>query len=324
MTEIKIPNVSSAQKKGESSFVHHQRSMIKLEWPQQPKSVAIFVQSTLSDNYNLLNGMKHFLIEKMGLKISEGKYTDEDFIIAIGTDGFNLDVSAYFQDREVPPILSLTPNKKGFLSFHELSGFSVFIPQVIRGNCWILPRCRLLVEYRSLQGVERLCVLNDVVVNRDPLSGALFLNCSCNGFCFSQLHGDGVIISTPTGSTAYNKGAGGALVHPLLPVFMMTPICALSLSARPIIFPQTAVLKISLDNSNDLKKGPQLAYFTLDGQKHIRFNPGDELTISVSPYNYQSILMNKSIAEWPVRLAGLMGWNERKHQKALPSGPIKQ
>lgn len=322
--ELRIPKSINPKKKDESSFVHHQKSMIKLEWPHQPTSVAIFIQSTIADIDNLLQGMKQFLVERCGLKISEDKYTDEDFIIAIGTDGFNLDVSYYFQDREVPPILSLTPHKKGFISFLELASFSVFIPQVIRGNCFILPRCRLLVEYHSLQGIERICVLNDVVVNRDPLSGALLLNCSCNDFCFSQLHGDGVIISTPTGSTAYNKGAGGALVHPLLPIFMMTPICALSLSARPIIFPQTAVLKISLDNSKDLKKGPQLAYLTVDGQKHIRFSPGEELIISVSPYPYQSILMNKSIADWPVRLAGLMGWNERKHQKALPPDPVKK
>ncbi|OHS99568.1 ATP-NAD kinase family protein [Tritrichomonas foetus] len=311
----------------ENSFVHHRKSMPKLDWPSKPTSVSLFVQEFLQISQNTINQMKSFL-ESLQLTVNEGKYEGEDFIILIGTDGFNLEVSMKFQDKETPPILSLTPLRQGFISFLEFKEFSVHIPQVVRGNCWILPRYRLQVEYHTSKGVKTFCVLNDLAVNRDSSNGSLIINCSCNEFGFAQIIGDGLIVATPTGSTAYNKGAGGALVHPLLPVFLMTPICALSLSARPIVFPQSATLTISLERPKSLKQGralegdamnsQQFASVSFDG-KHAPFSFGEKLVVSLSPYKFRSVMIKKSIADWPVRLAQLMGWNDRKHQKALPS-----
>lgn len=305
----------------QSSFLHHQKGMIKLDWFREPFSVSIFIQNSQDQNVDI-NLLKDFLFKTCKLKVTENHYTNEDFIILVGTDSFNLNISLLFQNIDTPPILSLSPKKKGFISFLDFKEFSIYIPQILRGNCWIMPRSRLEITYKSLQGKQRLCVLNDVSVNRDPSGGSLILNCSCNEFGFSQINGDGIIIATPTGSTAYNKGAGGALVHPLLPVFQLTPICALSLSARPILFPHTAILTISIANQNGTKKEQQKAYLSFDGQKHIQFNPGEELIISLSTHTYNSIMMNKSVGEWPIRLAGLMGWNERKHQKPLSTDTL--
>jgi len=301
----------------ESSFFHHRRKLVNLNWDHEPKRVSLFIQSGLIEMEKQIETMKKFLID-MDFELEVDVYTDSDFIILVGTDGFNLQISSIFQDRETPPIISLTPHKKGFISFIEFCSYQTVIPQILRGNCFILPRCRLCIDYHSSEGIERFTALNDLVVNRDQTCGSLIVNCSSCGFGFSQIICDGVIIATPTGSTAYNKGAGGALVHPLLPVFMLTPIIALSLSARPIMFPQSADLTISL--ACDTKR-KQKAYIVFDGTGHRTFSPGEKLVISISTHYFNSIMMNKSIAEWPVRLAGLMSWNERKHQKALPKNP---
>ena len=302
----------------ETAFVHHRKKMIQLDWEKQPDSVSLFVQLSVSGIEAQVEELKQFL-NSLNIRVSENKYEKEDFIILIGTDGFNLQVSQHFQNFETPPIISFTPTKKGFISFIELLSYKTLIPQILRGNCWIMPRCRLYVEYHSFKGLQKFLVLNDIVVSRSHESCALVIDCISCGFPFSQLIGDGLIVSTPTGSTAYNKGAGGALLHPLLPVFLLTPINALSLSARPILFPQSADLTISLEEtSKEDSDQAQCAYLSFDGISHSEFKVGEKIVISISPYSFNSIMMSKSIAEWPIRLAGLMGWNERKRQKALP------
>ena len=311
---MSIPFFCAETEPEETSFVHHGRKMRSLNWEKEPTSVALFIQDRLEDIAGQIDVLKDYLMS-LGLKVTNDEYKGEDFILLLGTDGFNLKISSLFQDRSTPPIVSISPKRLGFVSFIEFCSYMKVIPQILRGNCFILPRCRLLIEYHSLTGLEKFVVLNDLCVNRDPLSQTLVINCSSNHYGFSQINSDGVIISTSTGSTAYNKAAGGALVHPLLPVFLLTPICALSLSARPIIFPQSANLTISLQE----KEGhQQKAIFTCDGSGHKELKLGEKLVIRMSPYYFNSIMMSDSVGEWLVRLAGLMSWNERKHQKALP------
>lgn len=304
----------------ERSFVHHGRKMRRLNWEKEPTSVALFIQDRLEDIVGQIDFLKEYLTE-LGLKVTIDEYHGEDFIFLLGTDRFNLKISSLFQDRSTPPIVSISPKNPGFVSFIEFCSYMKVVPQILRGNCFVLPRCRLLCEYHSHSGLQKFVCLNDLCVNRDPLFQTLVINCSSNHYGFSQIKSDGVIISTSTGSTAYNKAAGGALVHPLLPVFLLTPICALSLSARPIIFPQSANLTIELQETEGHQ---QKAIFTCDGSGHQELKPGEKLVIRMSPYYFNSIMMSDSIGEWLVRLAGLMGWNERKHQKALPSVPQNQ
>jgi NAD kinase len=306
--------------KGETPFVHHHRKFLALNWDTEPTSVSLLVQDRYLDRTDQIQELTQFL-KDLGLRVELNEYNSADFIVLLGSDGWHPHVSSLFQDRETPPILSLAPERKGFVSFIEFCEYAIVIPQVIRGNCFLLPRARLFIEYHSLEGVERYSVFNDLCVNRDALSQALCINCSSSGFGFSQLECDGIIIATPTGSTAYNKAAGGALVHPLLAVFMLTPISAMSLSARPIIFPQSADLTISLGVPKR-KEHVQKAVITFDGVGHKEFQIGEKLVISISRYCFHSIVMNHSIGEWFVRLAGLLSWNERRHQKPLPpAGP---
>ena len=316
---VDVPGVPTNPVKEETSYLHHMRMMRKIDWEHEPTSISLFIQANMKCVTNcsvVISDLKRFL-ESFNLRINEGKYENEDFIILVGTDSFNLEISSKFKSMETPPILSITPRKQGFISTMDVNNYKTYIPQILRGHCWILPRYRILIKHYVGDKFEEYCVLNDMIINRDPHGGSLCINCDSNNFSFSKLIGDGVLIATPTGSTAYNKGAGGALVHPLLPVILMTPICALSLSARPIILPENAILTIYLDQeSND---DSQTAFLSFDGIKHCRLHVGEKLVISMSPYPYNSIMINKSISEWPTRLAQLMGWNQRVPQKDLPS-----
>lgn len=300
--------------KDEYSLFHHRKKLVSLDWPSEPSKVAIFLQKNLEFYSESIELLKQF-IHSLNIEYEFDTYTDSDFIILVGTDGFNLSLNLLFQDRDTPPILSLTPNKTGFISFIEFCTYNSVIPQVLRGNCWLLPRTRLHIEHHSANGIATFTALNDLVLSRNSTSGPLLINCSSCGFCFSKIIADGAIIATATGSTAYNKAAGGSLVHPLLPVFILTPIGALSLSARPVTFPQSADLTLSLEFK---KYEEQSAYFNFDGTGHRPFLLGEKLFIRLSNSYYNSIVVNKSIAEWPVRLAGLMGWNDRRHQKEIP------
>ncbi|KAH0793439.1 ATP-NAD kinase family protein [Histomonas meleagridis] len=302
----------------ESSFIHRIIEIKNLDWEHEPSSVHLYVQDRLENlESDQIDSLIKYL-ESNGLRVEVGEYKSADFLILVGTDGLNLKISTLFQDKKTPPILPLTTRRQGFISDIQFSAYRDVIPQVIRGNCYVLPRCRLLIEYHSLKGVETYHVLNDLALYRDSLSGSLTIKCSSCGFCFSEIIGDGVIIATATGSTAYNKSAGGALVHPLLPVFMLTPVCAQSLSARPILFPRHAELTISLASKKAGHQTSQRAWVTFDGLGHRPFQIGEKLVVSISPYPYNTIMMEKSVGSWATKLAALMGWNERKHQKPLP------
>jgi NAD kinase len=297
-------------------FLVHRRSTIpSLHWADNPSSCAILVSPSLTDFDDQVALLCQF-VSRFGLRIEMNKYVSEDFVIAVGTDRFLLQIAQLFKDRTTPPILSLTPASRGFVSCIEFSEYQTVLPNLISGNCFILPRSRLQIEYHTLDGVERFCVLNELSVNRDPRTRSLALNCASGGLVFSQLLGDGVIIATPTGSTAYNKAAGGALVHPLLPVFMLTPICPLSLSARPIVFPQSAEITISLAAVGRQNR-EQKAIIAFDGIVHRELKAGEKLVVSVAPFCFNSVVVTQSISEWLVRLAGLLSWGQRKHQKPL-------
>ncbi len=122
-------------------------------------------------------------------------------------------------------------------------------------------------------------VLNEVVIDRGPAAYISNLDVYCNGTWTTCVQGDGLIVATPTGSTAYSVSAGGSMVHPSLPAILLTPICPHSLSFRPIIVPSTVELKVQvpLDARNS-------AWVSMDGRNRLRLDQGDYVRIVVSKY----------------------------------------
>uniref|UniRef100_A0A803WF57 NAD(+) kinase n=1 Tax=Ficedula albicollis TaxID=59894 RepID=A0A803WF57_FICAL len=191
-----------------------------------------------------------------------------DFIICLGGDGTLLYASSLFQGS-VPPVMAFHLGSLGFLTPFNFENFQSQVTQVIEGNAALVLRSRLKVkvvkEHREKSPVQngieengvvsanlekevgkqimQYQVLNEVVVDRGPSSYLSNVDVFLDGHLITTVQGDGVIVSTPTGSTAYAAAAGASMIHPNVPAIMITPICPHSLSFRPIVVPAGVELK---------------------------------------------------------------------------------
>lgn len=128
---------------------------------------------------------------------------------------------------------------------------------------------------------------------------------------FTSVLADGICVSTPTGSTAYNLAAGGSLCHPENPVMLVTSVCAHTLSFRPIILPDTIVLRVGVPY--DARTS---SWASFDGRERVELKPGDYVTISASRYPFASVQMEGRRSEdWVNSISGKLGWNTRQKQK---------
>jgi len=155
-------------------------------------------------------------------------------------------------------------------------------------------------------------VLNEVVIDRGPSPYLSNIDLYLDGKLITSVQGDGLIVSTPTGSTAYAVAAGASMIHPSVPAVMVTPICPHSLSFRPIVVPAGVELKISVspDSRNT-------AWVSFDGRKRQELCHGDSLRVTTSIYPIPSICAQDQITDWFDSLAECLHWNVRKKQRTL-------
>lgn len=129
---------------------------------------------------------------------------------------------------------------------------------------------------------------------------------------FTSVQADGVCVATPTGSTAYNLAAGGSLCHPENPVILVSAICAHTLSFRPIILPDTIVLRIGVPY--DARTS---SWASFDGRERVELCRGDYVTISASRYPFANVMPHGRRSEdWINSISGKLGWNTRQRQKS--------
>ncbi len=172
------------------------------------------------------------------------------------------------------PILGIHAGKLGFLADINPSELEPFIKDMMDGNYLIDKRLMLEAEMRTKHGTKKLFAFNDIVITRPSISKMIHLDAFAEGKIFNTYFGDGLILSTPTGSTAYNLSAGGPVLYPLTPAFILTPICPHSLTQRPIVLP--GHLEISL------KTHEEQAVVSIDGQEMHDFYSEDVIKIKVS------------------------------------------
>ncbi len=173
----------------------------------------------------------------------EEMFEKSDLLIAFGGDGTLLSLSrrSYHHDK---PILGINAGNLGFLTDIQLDEIESFIDKIFAGEYRIDHRMVLEVELHAATGTKNLIAFNDVVLSRPSIEGMInvdaYLTSSDAGMEQKHLNryrGDGLIISTPTGSTAYNLSAGGPIVFPLTEALILTPICPHSLTERPMVLP---------------------------------------------------------------------------------------
>jgi len=177
-----------------------------------------------------------------------------DFLVTLGGDGTLISVArrSYRFDK---PILGINAGKLGFLTDINPDNIDEFLDKLLKGEYRVDERMVIEVEYKN----SKLYAFNDVVISKDVISSMIHINVDTNESHLNRYYGDGLIISTPTGSTAYNLSAGGPVVYPLTESFILTPICPHSLTQRPLILPSHFEIDLDVEDNK--------AKLIIDGQE---------------------------------------------------------
>lgn len=195
-------------------------------------------------------------------------------VINFGGDGSILRAAGRLGERQVP-LLGVNFGKFGFLAEYELPELLVNLDKVVNGD---LPtRQSLLLNVTITHGSERIerVVVNDVVLQRAPDKRMSHVFAHYDGALLADYFGDGLIVSTPLGSTAYNLAAGGALLHPELSALILTPMCPHTLSLRPLVLPAGGMLELRIEGEDTLT-------ITMDGEGTTNLNGGDVVQLRKS------------------------------------------
>ncbi len=201
------------------------------------------------------------------------------FAIVLGGDGTILKASRYYAKYEVP-ILGINLGRLGFLSQAKSSQTDKAIDYILNGSFKIEDRLMLT----TLNG--KLNALNDIVIKGESFSRTSRLYVHINDNLVCDYLADGLIISTPTGSTAYTLSAGGPILTPCLDAIVIVPICPHTMNARPIVIPSDEVIKITSSQNKPLLK------ISADGQTTYDLGVNEEIEIKKSPYRAKLILLN--------------------------------
>ena len=222
---------------------------------------------------------------------------DLNCIFVLGGDGTFLSAVRWIGDQDIP-ILGIKFGEVGFLAEIAEENLYTAAEQVLMGDFILRTRMRLSVKVRRQKETRaHEAVLNDVVINRGALARLAHIETCIDDHYLTTYSADGLIVATPTGSTAYSLAAGGPVIHPAVPGIVLTPICPFTLTNRPLIVPESVKIKIRL------AKGASDIILTFDGQKGLEINDQDEILIQKGPHpinlitlperQYFDILKNK-------------------------------
>lgn len=226
-----------------------------------------------------------------------------DLVVVIGGDGTLLDASRTVADHQTP-LLGVNLGRLGFLVDVSPAHMHAALDDVLNGHFIKEPRLRLrarLIRADGGEDGEPVCALNECVVRNQEFARVLDFDTYMHGNFISHHRADGIIVATPTGSTAYALSGGGPVVHPDMPALSLVPICPHTLSDRPLIVDANSDIEIRISDSHE-----GTALFTTDGHVTRTMAPGDRIVIEraqqdlilVHPpdYDYFHILRNK--LEW--------------------------
>jgi NAD+ kinase len=199
-----------------------------------------------------------------------------DLMIVLGGDGTMIATARLMADHEVP-VVGINYGTFGYLAEFRHDEMFDALEAILAGEYVVQPRVRLAVEvFRGAELITRDRVLNDVVINKAALARIIEIEAQFNGQHITSFRADGLIVSTPTGSTAYNLSAGGPVIYPTMNAAVVTPICPFTLSDRPIVVPDSALIELTLLTSNEE------VILTLDGQVGFPIQVGDRVLIRKS------------------------------------------
>lgn len=261
-----------------------------------------------------------------------------DFVVCMGGDGVILH-SSYLFKHSMPPVISFNMGSMGFLTNHDFSSFKADLLDVIYGG-QKLDSCTFVESVSSMDdapgnslGVmvtlrmrlscevwrkdcskpeQTYQVLNEMIIDRGSSSFLTNIECYEKGRFISRVQADGVMLATPTGSTAYSVAAGGSMVHPNVPAILLTPVCPHSLAFRPIILPDYAELELRIPDNARCS-----AWVCFDGRSRQELNRGDSVRVRMSENPVPTINKTDLTGDWFDSLERCFRWSDRSVQKPL-------
>ncbi|KAF1871845.1 hypothetical protein Lal_00020640 [Lupinus albus] len=331
---VRTDGFSCAREKVDESslaFTHPSTQQQMLMWKSTPKNVLLLKKlgEQLMEEAKEVASFLYYQ-EKMNVfvepdvhdifaRIPGDLHEKVDFVACLGGDGVILHASNLFRVA-VPPVVSFNLGSLGFLTSHNFEDYRQDLRQVIHGSktrdgVYITLRMRLRCEIfrkgKAMPG-KVFDILNEVVVDRGSNPYLSKIECYERDRLITKVQGDGVIVATPTGSTAYSTAAGGSMVHPNVPCMLFTPICPHSLSFRPVILPDSARLELKIPE--DARSN---AWVSFDGKRRQQLSRGDSVRISMSQHPLPTVNKFDQTGDWFHSLIRCLNWNERLDQKAL-------
>ncbi|MEA2204534.1 MAG: kinase [Blastocatellia bacterium] len=215
-----------------------------------------------------------------------------DLILVLGGDGTMIGTARMLGDREVP-VIGVNYGGLGYLAEFRIEELFGALESILKGEYKLEKRVMLAVElFRGPDNVSRNRVLNDVVINKSALARIIEIEAYLNNQFVNSFRADGLIVSTPTGSTAYNLSAGGPVIYPSMNAIVITPICPFTLSNRPIVVPDDAEIELRL------KTEEEEVALTLDGQVGFPLKVEDRVLIRKSRTTFNLVQpMNRNYFE---------------------------
>ncbi len=206
-----------------------------------------------------------------------------DLMLVLGGDGTMIATARMLGDLEVP-VLGVNYGGLGYLAEFRIEELYAALGEILSGNYAVEKRVMLAVDLlRGDQSISHNRVLNDVVINKSALARIIEIEAYLNQQFVNSFRADGLIVSTPTGSTAYNLSAGGPVIYPTMNAVVVTPICPFTLSNRPIVVPDESLIELRLITQNE-----DVA-LTLDGQVGFPLKPEDRVVIRKSKTSFNLV-----------------------------------
>ncbi len=225
-----------------------------------------------------------------------------DLIIVLGGDGTLLGVARHYGHQGIP-LLGVNMGGLGFLTEVALPELYSSMEQVLAGHYEVESRMVLTATlFRQGKSIWQEHVLNDAVINKGALARIVELTTWIDDEYLTTYRADGLIVATPTGSTAYTMSAGGPIAYPTLRQIILLPICPFTLSNRPLILPDTVCVAVTLNEK------VRDAYLTLDGQVGQELMPGDRVEVRAAPHNLK--LVKSPHRSFFQILRTKLGWGE--------------
>lgn len=238
-----------------------------------------------------------------GLELAGATYVEEreigdraDVVIAIGGDGTLLHAARNVAAKAVP-LVGVNRGRLGFLTDVSPEHMVDVLDAILAGD-YLAERRLMLAASTTTPAEAALFALNDIVVQKGDTGRLLDFATDVDGVYVNTHRGDGLIVATPTGSTAYALSCGGPIIQPNVDALVMVPICPHTLSDRPLVLPSSSMIRVTLDHP-----GGNEAHVVCDGEPLARMAAGDTLTISLAQqavtllhpreYNYYELLRSK-------------------------------